>query len=104
MISFKNQKNQEVIPKILGGLSIPSGVAIIFLFILAIPITFLPTFRIIKLVIAAFLLLAAYGTASFIDVKNKGISNLKKRLFSKKVTAIKIKSLKPFKNHNDTQR
>jgi hypothetical protein len=103
MITFKNQKKKDTTPKILGGLTIPSEVILIFLFVISIPAIFLPTFRIIKLFIAAFLLLVAYGIASYIDVKNRGISNLTKKFFGKKVTAIKIKTLKPFKIH-DTQR
>jgi hypothetical protein len=103
MIIFKNQKKKDTIPRILGGLSIPSGIAVIFLFVILLPAIFLPVFRPIKIAFAAGVLLSAYGVASFIDVSNKGFSNVTKRVFSKKIKAIKIKSLKPFKISNDTQ-
>jgi hypothetical protein len=103
MIVFKTQKKKDTIPRILGGLTIPSGVAIIFLFVISLPAIFLPVFRPIKIAIAGVILLAAYGIASFIDVSNKGFSNISKRIFSKKITAVKIKSLKPFKLPDDTE-
>ena len=103
MIVFKTQKKKDTVPRILGGLTIPSGVAIIFLFVLLLPAIFLPVFRPVKIAIAGIILLTAYGVASFIDVSNKGFSNIAKRIFSKKIQAVKIKTLKPFKIPDDTE-
>jgi len=103
MIVFKTQKKKDTVPRILGGLTIPSGIAIIFLFVLSLPAIFLPVFRPVKIAVAGIILLTAYGVASFIDVSNKGFSNITKQVFSKKITAVKIKSLKLFKLPDDTK-
>lgn len=91
MKEFENNKNKDIIPRILGGLSISSGVLMIFLLVVSIPFLFIPTFKFYKILLIPILLLIVYSILNFIDVSNNGMQNIFKKLFTKNITAIKIK-------------
>lgn len=81
----------------MGGLSIQTGVLFILLLVISVPIIFIPTFRPVKILVVAVVNLLVYGIAQYIEVTNKGLQNVVKKVFSRNVEAIKIKSLNIFK-------
>lgn len=101
MKEFENNKNKDIIPRILGGLSISSGVLFFFLMVVSVPLLFIPQFSMTKLIVIPLILLAVYSLLSYIDVSNNGIQNIFKKYFAKDITAIKIKH-SPKQDFNDS--
>ncbi|NLT49442.1 MAG: hypothetical protein GXX85_00820 [Ignavibacteria bacterium] len=103
MKEFEHDKTKDIIPRILGGLSIPVGVLIIFLWILSIPLIFIPQFNPWKILYSALFDATVYTVAAFVDVSNNGIHNVIKMLFSKNIEAVKIKHSKFLMKSDDSK-
>lgn len=104
MKEFEHDKNQEIVPRILGGLSATTGVLLIIVYILSIPLIFIPQFNPWKILYIIGFDAVAYVVASFIDVSNNGIHNVIKMLFSKNIEAIKIKHTNIISKADDSSR
>lgn len=104
MKEFSHDKNQEIVPRILGGVSVPVGILLICLWLLSIFALFFPRFRMIKIIYIGAFDGLAYLVASFIDVSNNGISNVIKKMFSQNIEAVKIKKTNLIRKKDDPAR
>lgn len=102
MQKFENDKRIDITAKILGGLTIPTAIFVFFIWLISFPVFLLSGFTLEKLGLLLLVDFIAYAVASFVDVSSNGIPSLKKRIYSKNIEAIKVKSIKLQKSNDDT--